>query len=496
MQQTLSPAQLEQAARNGDDAARIELGNRLLSSNPLGTEDHERGLEWLRQAADGARGVQAQWFLGAYFAQVPVRPEARSQAAHWIGRAAAAGMPAATDRLADLHLAGLGVERSPARALELQRQLADLGFSRAAWEVGYLHAQELAEGSDAGAAATAFARACALGHPPAYYSLGLRFALGAGVPRDPSFARALLGRAADGRFPGAREAADELAPAADAPQAADWHARLKANMDAAPLEGLAPNRIRPEERPLAVRQLEAHFASVGHPSLSIGDDGRLCCRGGGDASLRAAPGDWQWLSQRPRVATSTGFATREECDHLVYKMGESLRRATEYRRGRRANDDAEVQYFSGSGQPVGALATDSVVRVMERRIAAMSGWDTDALEPCSVIRYEPGEEYQPHVDYFSDAQMEQDRRDGRDFGGQRIATFLVCLRAPVKGGETCYEHTGLAVAGRPGMGVLHYNVTPDGAPDDTSLHSGRKVEQGEKWLWRSTLRQHPLHRAR
>ena len=489
-------AQLEHAARGGDDGARIELGNRLLSSHPYGSDEHEQGLEWLKQAAEGARGVQAQWFLGAYFAQVPVRPDARVHALYWLGRAASAGMPAAVDRLADLHLAGLGVERSPARALELQQQLADIGFARAAWEVGYLHTQELAAGSSQNLAATAFARACALGYPQAYYSLGLRFALGAGVARDLSFARALLDRAADGKFAGAREAAETLAPLAAAPQATDWHSRLKQNMDAAPLERLAPGRIRPEERPLAVRELEAHFASVGHPALQVDAGGRLSCAAGGGASLKAAPGDWQWLGNGPRVATSDAFATREECDHLVHKMGESLRRASDYRRGRRANDDAEVQYFSGSGQPVGALATDSVVRVMEERVARMTGWPADALEPCSVIRYEPGEEYQPHVDYFTTEQMEQDRLDGRDYGGQRVATFLVYLRVPEAGGETVYEQAGISVAGQPGMGVLHYNVTPEGEPDGLSLHSGRKVQRGEKWLWRSTLREHPLHRAR
>jgi prolyl 4-hydroxylase len=489
-----SPADLEQAARAGNDAARIELGNRLLSANPYGSPEHERGLEWLKLAAQGPQGAQAQWFLGAYFAQVSVRPDARAQALHWIGRAAEAGMPAAIDRLADIHLAGLGVEPSPVRALQLQQQLADLGFSRAAWEAGYLHSQELVDGSSANAAAGAFARACALGYPPAYYSLGLRFALGAGVARDASFGRALLLRAADGRFPGAREAADELAPASEATGASRWHGVLKANMDAAPLEQLAPGRLAPAARPAAVRQLESHFARIAHPALSIDAGGRLACAAGGDASLRASPAPWQWLGERPRVATSAEFASREECDHLVHKMAESLRRASDYRRGRRANDDAEVLYFSGSGQAVGALGADSVVRVMERRIADMTGWDREALEPCSVIRYEPGEEYQPHVDYFTAEQMANDRAEGRDFGGQRLATFLVYLRAPDAGGETVYERTGLTVAGRRGMAVLHYNVTPDGLPDDWSLHTGRKVRQGEKWLWRSTLREHPLHR--
>src|SRR5690606_10789992 len=55
--QTPVPDQvLEQAARMGDDAARLELGNRLLSGHRYGTSEHERGLELLLAAASGPLG--------------------------------------------------------------------------------------------------------------------------------------------------------------------------------------------------------------------------------------------------------------------------------------------------------------------------------------------------------------------------------------------------------------------------------------------------------
>ncbi|MGY1424563.1 2OG-Fe(II) oxygenase [Lysobacter sp. A289] len=494
--QTPDRETMEQAARDGDDGARIELGNRLLSEHPYGAAEHERGLGLLKQAAQGPRGQQAQWFLGAYFTQVPVRPDAQVHAAHWLGQAASAGFAPAIDRLADLHLQGAGVERSPRRALELQRRLADHGFQRAAWEAGYLMSQGVGDATET-TATVAFARACALGYPPAYYSLGLRFVLGVGVARDGAFGRALLHRAADGGFPDAREAADELAPAAEfGAEASQWQARLKANLDSAPLERLVPGRspVGQDSNPV-VQVLEAHFAGVGHPALRIDDHGRLDCVAGGETALQTQLPRWEWLAERPKVGISRAFASREECAHLIHKMAQSLKQASEYRRSSSANDDAEVLYFSGRGQSVGAMQADSVVRWLEHRIATMTDWQLDALEPCSVIRYQPGEEYRPHVDYFSPGQIEINRAEGRDFGGQRIATFLLYLRVPEQGGETFYEHAGITVKGAPGMGVLHYNVTPDGSADEQSLHTGKPVRQGEKWLWRSTLRERCLYRA-
>ena len=476
----------------GDERARIALANQLLSGNHRDSPEHARGLELLRQAAEGDRWQEACWFLGAYYLQVTTWPDAHAQAAHWLERAANAGVAPAIDRLSNLHLQGIGVAYSLRRALELQVHLADAGFQQAAWEAGYLSDQ-----LDAGAGATAFARACALGYPPAYYALGLRYARAQGAQRDPAFARALLLRAADAKFPDAREAADELVPEREAGEAATrWHQRLKENLGAA--QALR-QRLVPADAPLgtralhaAVPPLEAHFASVGHPSITMHPDGRLTVSPDACASLRASPHAWDWLAQRPKIAVSRGFASREECAHLIHKVGASLRRPDAYLKSG-SNDASEQRQFNGLGHPPGALHADAVTRMIERRIAGMTGWTMQALEPHSVIRYEPGNEYRPHVDSYSREQIERNRIERGDFGGQRIATFLLYLKVPEEGGKTHFHFPNLSVSGEPGMGLLHYNAIPDGSGDAESLHSGRPVVRGEKWMWRSTLRQYAMY---
>ena len=488
---------LEQAARSGDDGARIELANHLFVGHRFDSTEHERGLELLRQVAEGPRHSEAYWLLGMYFLQVTTWPDAHAEAARWLQRAADAGVAPAIDRLADMNLQGLGVPYSHERALALQQHLAECGFQQAAWQVGYLSSNGEGNGSNGGMSLTAFARACALGYPPAYYSLGLRFALGMGVTRDAAFARALLCRAADGRFPDARAAADEFAPESEyGAEASAWHRRLKENLGAAQslLAGLVPTDV-----PLGtlacnplIAKLEAHFAAIGHSALRMDGGGRLHVVSDGSGPLRAVPQAWDWLAQRPQIAVSRRFATREECAHLMHKVAGSLVPADQYRK-RGANDDSELENFNGLGRPIGSLHSDAVVRQIERRIASMTNWSVAALEPCSIIRYQPGEEYRPHVDSFSRAQIERNRSERGDFGGQRIASFLLYLQVPEAGGETFFHYPELLVRGEPGMGLLHYNAIPDGSPDVQSLHSGRPVERGEKWLWRSTLREHSLY---
>lgn len=52
-------------------------------------------------------------------------------------------------------------------------------------------------------------------------------------------------------------------------------------------------------------------------------------------------------------------------------------------------------------------------------------------EDIQVLRYEPGQKYDPHYDYFSD-------KENIARGGHRIATVLMYLTDVEKGGETVF----------------------------------------------------------
>ncbi len=497
---------LERAAAAGDEQARVALAQALLSRGAIGSECHERGLAMLLAASTGPRALEVQWLLGAYHLMVTARAGALEQARHWLGLAAAAGVAPAIDRLADLDLRGLDA----GAALLKHLLLADRGFYRSAWFVGYLlgHCPAAwdADGPEGaagrpGTAASAFARGCALGFPEAYFSLGVRLATGDGVEADGDLAKALLLRAADGRFPMCREAIETLLPGHAGTEAARWHARLKQNLDAAqpmlerlrPPDGPTPDAVNP-----LVPALEAHLASVGHPAFRIDRAGRL--QVGAERQVRVADTrppqpQWQALCQSPRVAQARDFASLEECAHLVHRFGPMLTQPRNYASTGSSNDEAELRQFSGVGAPVRVLDADPVVRTLERRLATMAQWPVEAMEPCSIIRYQAGQAYEPHVDYFTPEQVEANRRERGDPSGQRVATFLLYLVVPASGGVTHYHLPGISVAGEPGLGLIHYNTTPDGAVDPDSLHSGSAIVAGEKWLWRSTLRERAIVEA-
>lgn len=488
-----------QAGPRGDAAPvqnareRLAQANRLLAEHRYGTPGHEQGYALLRAAAEAPDGARAQWMLGAYHLQVVQRPGASAEALVWLRRAADAGVAPALDRLADALLQDIATPFSIADALPPLRLLAEHGHPPSAWQLAYLAGQ--GEAPDLGVApASLWLRACALGFGPAYYGLGLRVATGDGVPRDATLGRALLLRAADAGLRDAREAADEFTADADPAATATLHAALKANLAAAQplLASVGRDEIIPTHGvDPRVPRLEAHLVAIGHPAFFVDADGRAAVRGAVRPAAMPTP-QWRWSDGRPRVGTADAFATREECAWLIHKVAGSLLRPDQSGRRHSANDASEIEQFDGQVRPLRPLETDAVVRLLQHRAVSTLGWRARDLEPSSVIRYAPGNAYDVHVDYFTDEQIALNREHAGDGGGQRVATFLVYLEAPVQGGETDYPRAGLRVRGHRGMAVVHYNVA-DGRPDPESLHAGLPVVEGEKWLWRSTLREHALY---
>ena len=69
------------------------------------------------------------------------------------------------------------------------------------------------------------------------------------------------------------------------------------------------------------------------------------------------------------------------------------------------------------------------------RIAAAAGLHEPNGEGMQILRYENGQKYDPHYDYFHDQVNSAPRR-----GGQRMATMLIYLEDTEQGGETIFPN--------------------------------------------------------
>jgi prolyl 4-hydroxylase len=122
------------------------------------------------------------------------------------------------------------------------------------------------------------------------------------------------------------------------------------------------------------------------------------------------------------------------------------------------------------------VGENPVVANIERRISEITGYPIENGEGIQILRYEEGQEYRPHFDYFdpnSPAVSDQ-------LNNNRVCTFLMYLNTPEEGGETIFPDAGLSVRAKQGSAVQFSYQTP--SPDTKTLHAGTPVIKGEKWV--------------
>ncbi|XP_057959762.1 probable prolyl 4-hydroxylase 4 [Malania oleifera] len=198
------------------------------------------------------------------------------------------------------------------------------------------------------------------------------------------------------------------------------------------------------------------------------------------------------ISWKPRAFVYEGFLTDKECNHLISIAKSELKRSAVADNLSGKSMLSEVRTSSGMFINKGK---DPIISGIEDKIAAWTFLPKENGEDMQVLRYEHGQKYDPHYDYFSDkVNIAQ--------GGHRLATVLMYLTDVTKGGETVFpmaEETprrrsstevedlsdsarkGVAVKPRRGDALLFFSLHANAVPDPLSLHAGCPVIEGEKW---------------
>lgn len=186
--------------------------------------------------------------------------------------------------------------------------------------------------------------------------------------------------------------------------------------------------------------------------------------------------------QTPRLVLFGDLLSDDECEALVRAARPRLARShtVETQTGGAAlNPDR-----TSSGMFFSRGETELIGRI-EARIARLLRWPVENGEGLQVLNYQPGGEYKPHYDYFDPAEPGTPHLLQR--GGQRVATLLIYLNEPERGGDTTFPDAGLAVAPQRGHAVFFSYHRP--SPATRSLHGGAPVVAGEKWVATKWLRQ-------
>jgi prolyl 4-hydroxylase len=133
---------------------------------------------------------------------------------------------------------------------------------------------------------------------------------------------------------------------------------------------------------------------------------------------------------------------------------------------------------------------NDVVVTIERRLAKLVNWPLENGEGLQILQYGVGAEFIPHHDY-----VEPDEAGAPAFlerGGNRVATIIMYLSEPEKGGNTIFPDIQFEVAPKRGNAVFFSYDIPH--PSGKTLHWGSPVIAGEKWIATKWLRERKFER--
>ncbi|MEO6801290.1 MAG: 2OG-Fe(II) oxygenase [Rhodanobacter sp.] len=183
----------------------------------------------------------------------------------------------------------------------------------------------------------------------------------------------------------------------------------------------------------------------------------------------------------PPLRVLEGILGDTECTELIELARPRLQRAlTVDDEGNQQVDQrrtSEGMFFT--------LGESPLIRRIEQRLAGLLGVPASHGEGLQILHYRPGQEYEPHFDWF-DPELPGYEAITRA-GGQRIASVVMYLNTPEQGGGTAFPQLALTITARRGAAV--YFAYEGG--DEKSLHAGLPVIRGEKWIATKWLRERP-----
>ena len=183
------------------------------------------------------------------------------------------------------------------------------------------------------------------------------------------------------------------------------------------------------------------------------------------------PRAWRLDTPLAQVYEIPNLLSAEECRNVIEAINSALQPST-VTRGSKNYRTSRTCHLRQTHADLAAK--------LDRRFAKLLGVDPRLSEPIQGQRYDPGEYFKEHTDWFSPGTKEF--VEHTDCGGQRTWTVMIYLNVVEQGGETCFKRLGRCFTPIPGLGLAWNNLQADGSPNPFTLHEAMPVEAGNKWV--------------
>ena len=199
------------------------------------------------------------------------------------------------------------------------------------------------------------------------------------------------------------------------------------------------------------------------------------------ARLAGDPAVYKVPVDAAEIYAAGDFLTPAECDRFIAMIDASATPSRVLDHGYkgvfRTSYSAEVS------------RDDPFVKMIERRLDDLLGFENSWGEVIQGQRYTAGQEFKAHNDWFHTGAPYWPGEAAR--GGQRSWTAMIYLNDVEAGGITDFLRLGVTIPPQRGALLAWNNARTDGVVNDQTLHAARPVEQGTKYVITKWYRTRP-----
>jgi prolyl 4-hydroxylase len=186
----------------------------------------------------------------------------------------------------------------------------------------------------------------------------------------------------------------------------------------------------------------------------------------------------------PNVSYFHNLFSKKHCDEILskstefnksfsYNHQEKKSMVTDHRTSSTFQDKKNVLEFHNK----------QIFELLKPKFWYLKNFNFDCLERIQVLKYEVGEEYKPHHDYFNTANSHVTDND-------RIGTMITYLNDDFTGGETEFPELGIKV--KPVIGAsIFFEYKYIEQLNNKTLHAGLPVKSGTKYIATTWIRTNP-----
>ncbi len=167
-----------------------------------------------------------------------------------------------------------------------------------------------------------------------------------------------------------------------------------------------------------------------------------------------------------------GFLNEAECASLIERTDVTVRPSTI------TDDNGDPEFRTSWTGDLDHL--DPLVNAIDARLCDIAGIDWRYGEPLQAQRYEVGQHFKAHTDYFEPTGV--DFAEHTHVSGQRTWTLMVYLNTVDAGGGTRFLATGKIHQPRTGTLLAWCSLDADGFVNPDTLHHAMKVRKGRKYV--------------